>query len=155
MKNTLSLRAMSYTFQHATPNTDTSSSPSPVSRSSSHCANLRTPLERDTSPALPPPKGYERNRIEFNQFVANRIVDNCETMHFTEDDQVTELEDRVKPLSYNQSFLPSTSAESIATPPEADLDDEQLRTLLASPLYLNSEEQAQNDRKFTTRNEKT
>ena len=60
-------------------------------------------------------------------------------MHFTEDDQITELEDlRVRPLSYNQSFLPSTydSAESIATPPESDFDDEQLRALLASPLYL-------------------
>ena len=36
------------------------------------------------------------------------------------------------------SFLPSThdSAESIATPPESDFDDEQLRALLASPLYL-------------------
>ena len=28
------------------------------------------------------------------------------------------------------------SAESIATPPESDFDDEQLRALLASPLYL-------------------
>ena len=59
-------------------------------------------------------------------------------MHFTEDDQFTELEDlRVKPLSYNQSFLPSTygSADSIATLPESDSDDEQLRALLASPLY--------------------
>ena len=58
-------------------------------------------------------------------------------MHFMEDDQITELEDRVESLSYNQSFLPSThdSSESIATPPESDFDDEQLRALLASPLY--------------------
>ena len=66
------------------------------------------------------------------------IVDNQENMHLTEDDQISELEDRVKSLSYTQSFPPSThdSAESIATPPESDFDDEQLRALLASPLYL-------------------
>ena len=70
MKKTSSLRAMSYTVQHATPTTDTSSSPSPVPRSLSHCANLRPLLERDCSPELPPLTGYEPNRI-----VANRIVD--------------------------------------------------------------------------------
>ena len=54
----------------------------------------------------------------------------------------TETEDRVKTLSYNQSFLSSAqdSAESIATPQEADFDDEQLRTLLASQLYLQERE---------------
>ena len=60
-------------------------------------------------------------------------------MHFTEDAQITELEDlRVKLLSFHQSITASTydSAESIATHPESDFDDEQLRTLLASPLYL-------------------
>ena len=69
--------------------------------------------------------------------MANWIVDDYENMHFTEDGQITELEDRVKFLSY-QSITASTydSAESIATPLEADLDDEQRRTLLASPLYL-------------------
>ena len=48
----------------------------------------------------------------------------------------TEIEDRVKTLSYNQSFPSSTqdSAESIATPQEADFDDEQLRALLAAPM---------------------
>ena len=59
-------------------------------------------------------------------------------MHLTEDDHTTELEDRVKFLSYHQSITASTydSAESIATPPEGDLDHEELRTLLARPLYL-------------------
>ena len=40
---------------------------------------------------------------------------------------------RVKPLSFHQPIIASTydPAESIATPPpESDLDDEQLRTLL-------------------------
>ena len=62
-ENTSSLRAMSYTVQHATPTTDTSSSPSPAPRSLSLCADLRPPLERDRSPELPPPTGYETNRI--------------------------------------------------------------------------------------------
>ena len=74
------------------------------------------------------PTGYE----------THRIVDDYENMHFTDDDQITELEDRVEFLTYHQSITASThdSAESIATSPEADLDDEQLRTLVASPLYL-------------------
>ena len=47
------------------------------------------------------------------------------------------IEDHVKALSYNQSFLSSTqdSAESTATPQETDFDDEQIRALLASPRY--------------------
>ena len=51
-------------------------------------------------------------------------------------------EDHVKALSHNQSFLSSTqdSAESIATPQEADFDDEQIPALLASPRYLPEEE---------------
>ena len=51
---------------------------------------------------------------------------------------MTDIEGHVKTLSYNQSLLSSTqgSIESIATPQEADLDDEQIRALLASPRYL-------------------
>ena len=68
-------------------------------------------------------------------FVDNQIVDDQENVSFTE------INDRVKTLSYNQSFLSSTqdSAESIATPQEADFDDEQLRALLA-PLYIQERE---------------
>ena len=107
-------------LQHSAP---CPSSPLLVPRSLSHCHDSR-PLQRGTSPELPPVTGYE----------PNRIVEDCEkNMHFTED-QITELEDRVKPFSYNQSTY--DSAESIATPPESDFDDEQLRALLASPLYL-------------------
>ena len=64
-------------------------------------------------------------------------------MHFTEDGQFAEHEDlRVKPLSFHQSTIASTydSAESIATLPDSDLDDEQIRALLASPLYLQERE---------------
>ena len=43
----------------------------------------------------------------------------------------------VKPLSCSQSSTNSAydSAESIATPPDSDLEDEQLRKMLASPPY--------------------
>ena len=69
-KNKSHLRAMSYTVQHATPTTDTSSSSSAVPRSLSHCAHVRPPLECDSSPELPLPTGYEPN-----WFVAIGVVD--------------------------------------------------------------------------------
>ena len=79
-----------------------------------------------------PLTGYEPNSI-----VDNQIINEQEDITCTEDNQITEIGGHVKSLSYNQSLLSSTqdSIESIATPQEADMDDEQLRTLLASPLY--------------------
>ena len=50
---------------------------------------------------------------------------------------------QVEPLSLHRPSMTSTydSAECIATPPpESDVDDEQIRTLLASPLYLQERE---------------
>ena len=77
--------------------------------------------------------GYEPNSI-----VDNQIINEQEDITCSEDNQITEIGGQVKSLSYNQSLLSSTqdSIESITTPQEADMDDEQLRTLLASPLYL-------------------
>ena len=49
----------------------------------------------------------------------------------------------VKPMFFHRPSVMSTydSAESIATPPpESDLDDEQIRNMLASPLYLQERE---------------
>ena len=83
----------------------------------------------DSSPELPPLTGYE----------PSGIADDQEDMHFTEDEQFNELEEiRVRLWYFHQSIVSSTqdSAESNATPQEADFDDEQLRALLASPLYL-------------------
>ena len=79
-----------------------------------------------------PLTGYEPNRM-----VDNQIINEQEDITCSEDNQITEIGGHVKSLSYNQSLLSSTqdSIESIATPQEANLDDEQLRTLLASPLY--------------------
>ena len=75
-----------------------------------HCHDPR-PEQRGTSAELPPPTGYE----------PNRIVDDRDNMHLTEDGQFSELEDlRAKPLFYSQSIFALTydSAESIATHPE-------------------------------------
>ena len=85
---------MSHALQHSTPSTG---SPFPVPRSLTHCHDL-LPHQGDTSAELPPPAGYE----------PNGIVDDQVNMHFTEDDQIAELEGRVESLSYNRSFLPST-----------------------------------------------
>ena len=55
----------------------------------------------------------------------------------TEESQIPEIEDKFS-LPYNQSLLSSTqdSIESLATPQEADLVDEQIRAQLVSPRYL-------------------
>ena len=52
----------------------------------------------------------------------------------------TPLFHRLEKLTYNQSLIHSTydSAESIATHPDSDLEDEQLQMMLASPLYTKS-----------------
>ena len=80
-----------------------------------------------------PLTGYEPNRI-----VDNPIINEQEDITCTEDNQITEIEGHGKSLSYKQSLLSSTqdSIESIAVPQETDLDDEQIRVLLASPRYL-------------------
>ena len=69
-----------------------------------------------------------------------------EDKHFAEDKDLAEHDDlRVKPLFFHRPSKASTyhSAESIATPPpESDSDDEQIRALLASPLYM--QERAEN-----------
>ena len=53
----------------------------------------------------------------------------------------SEIEDEFS-SPFDQSWLSLTqdSMESLATPQEADLDDEQIRALLASPRYLTKRE---------------
>ena len=106
------------------------------------------PQQRGALTKLPPLTGCE----------PKRIVEDQNYRHFTRDGQFTEFEGlRVRPLSFDPSIIASTcdSAESIATPPESDLDGEPLRALLASPLYYRSEKQMLNDHKFFTLHEKT
>ena len=126
--------AMSYTLPHLmTPSTGSPSSLF-LNQSSSEqkpCDDRRPQL----SGAFAEPRpltGYEPKQLAEDQ----------DYKHFTGDGQLTEHEDlRVKPLSFHQSITASTydSAESIATP-ESDSDDDQLRPLLASPLYLQERE---------------
>ena len=82
----------------------------------------------------------------------------AETHSLTGYEDLTEEDNSilVKPIFFHKPSVTSTydSAESTATPPpKSDLDDEQLRALLASPLYL--QERMRNDRHFKTLNEKT
>ena len=67
-----------------------------------------------------------------------RTSTGCEPKDLAEDDDLC-----VKPLFFHRPSMTSTydSAESIATrPPDSVLDDEQIRALLASPLYLQERE---------------
>ena len=132
---------MSYTLQILTPRTSTPSSPvrQPVFQNSEQPCQDPGALT-DTPPLI----GYE----------PNRIVEDRDWRHLTGDGQFTELEDlRVRSLSFHKSIVASTydSAESIATPPKTDFDDEQVRAHCTH----RREEQVQNDRKLITLNEKT
>ena len=126
---------------HSTLNTSTSSlSPtSPVLHSSTsptpdlfsehpftHC---KDPRQDGTTTEYQPSTGYEPKRIELNRTLfnpSNQIID--------DQDDIEEI--GVKPLSCSQSLKHSAcdSAESIATPLDSDLEDEQLRNMLTSPL---------------------
>ena len=105
-----------------------------------HCADSRdVGGDGFTDPEL-------RTSYEPKRSVDNTTVTGQEIEHSTEESGIPDIEDKGKelicdpfPLPYNQSLLSSTydSAESIATPLlESDLDDEQIRALLALPRYL-------------------
>ena len=80
----------------------------------------------------------------------SKVISDKDHKHFTEDKHFSEYKDlaeqedlRLKPLFFHQSSISSTydSAESIATlPPDSDLDDDQIRALLTSSLYLQERE---------------
>ena len=76
------LRATSYTLQHSTPCTGTPSSPLPVERS-------EKTLPRSTGHSS---EALLRNCHLPTGFEPNRIVDDQNNMHFTEDGQFTERE---------------------------------------------------------------
>ena len=93
-----------------------------------HCED---PRRDGTSSESHSSTGYEPKRIELNRILVNpqnQIIDDQEVFE----------EMGVKPLTYSQSLIHSAydSAESMATPPDSDLEDEQLRKTLASPLFL-------------------
>ena len=71
----------------------------------------------------------------------NRILVKTQNLIIYDQDDSEEI--GVKKLSYSQSLVHSAydSAESIATPPDSDLEDEQLRKVLASPLFVREREE--------------
>ena len=72
--------------------------------------------------------------IEPKRIELSRILFNPQNQVFDDQDDIEET--GVQKLSYSQSLVHSAydSAESIETPPESVLDDEQTRKMLASPL---------------------
>ena len=71
----------------------------------------------------------------------NRILVKSQNQKIDDQDDIEEI--GAIPLSYSQSLihLAYDSAQSITTPPGSDLEDEQLRKMLASPLYVHEREE--------------
>ena len=128
---------------HSTPSTLTScslfstspsltGSDSRVITSGIHCADSRG-LGSDGFTESEPRTSYEPNRVVDG---INTIVTEHEIEQSTEESQIPEIEDKFS-LRYNQSLLSSTqdSIESLAVPQQADLDDEQIRALLATTVF--------------------
>ena len=112
------------------------SSPNPDLLSTHPFLHCEDPQHDGTSTEFHSSKVYEPKRIELN-----RILVNPQNQKIDDQDDIEEI--GVKPLSYSQSLIHSASdsAESTATPPDSDLEDEQLRKMLASPLYFQEREE--------------
>ena len=113
-----------------------SSSPNPDLLSTYPIIHCEDPRKDGTSTEYSSSTVYEPKRIELNRILIkpqNQIIDY--------QDDIEEL--GVKPLSCSQSLVHSAydSAESIATTPDSDLEDEQLSKMLASPLYAREREE--------------
>ena len=140
---------------HSTLNTSTSSlppsslvllsssSPNPDLLSTCPTIHCDDPRQDGTSAEFLSSTSYEPKRIELNRILVN-------TQNQSIDDQDVIEKIGVKQLSYSQSLIHSAydSAESIATPPDSDLKDEQLRKMLASPLQLRK--RGENERQART-----
>ena len=112
------------------------SSPNPDLLSTYPITYCEDPRQDGTSTEFHSSTGYEPMRIELN-----RILVNPRNQTIDDQDDIEEI--GVKPLSHIQSLVHSAydSAESIATPPDSDLDDGQLRKVLASPLKIREREE--------------
>ena len=113
-----------------------SSSPNPDLLSTYPITHCEDPRQDGTSTEFHSSTGCEPKRIELN-----RILVNPQKQITDDQDDIEEI--GVKPLSYSHSMTHSAfdSAESIATPPDSALEDEQLRKMLASPLYFREREE--------------
>ena len=117
---------------HSTLNTSTSyffltfpvlhsyTSPTPDLLSTHPFTDCKDPRQDDISTEYQNLTGHEPKRIELNRTpfsLSNHVLDDYEDIE----------EIGIKPLSYSQSLIHSAydSAESIAAPPDSDLEDEQ------------------------------
>ena len=95
-----------------------------------------------------------RHEATFGQMTESNLTTVYEPNDFTEMNKT-----EVTPIFFHRPSVTSTydSADSIATSPvEPDLDDEQIRNMLVSPLYSQEgEEQGQTDHELITSSEKT
>ena len=98
-----------------------------------HCADPRCNLS-----------GALAELPSFTSYEPKQLDEPKDHRHFTEDNQFVEHEHlRVNLLFFHRPGIASTddSAERIVTPPlDSDLEDEQIRALLASPLYVQERE---------------
>ena len=97
-----------------------------------------------------------RNPIPPSQVMSPRITSSSPKTSITLNTRIlpnTRIFYESKPLFFHRPSLAWThdSEESIATPPpNSDLDDDQIRALLASSCTYRSERQMRNDHKFIT-----
>ena len=106
--------------------------------------STRTPVRPSTRPSTRPSlmstshgdlSGADPSNVSFGPLAETHPPTGYEPKDLTEEDN----SGLVKLMFFHRPRVTSTydSAESIATlPPESDLDDEQIRNALASPLYL-------------------
>ena len=106
-----------------------STSPTPGLLSTHPSIHCGDPRQDGTSAEYQLLTGDEPKRVELN-----RTLFNLSNQEIDDQDDIEETD--FKPMSFSQSLIHSAydSAESIATPPDSDLEDEQLRMVLASPL---------------------
>ena len=116
--------------------------PSHLSTTSlSACTPVRPSTRRSTRPSLMSTSHgdlpfADPSKVSFGLLAETHTPTSYEPKDLTEED--TSM--LVKPMFFHRPKMTSTydSAEGIATPPppESDVDDEQIRNMLASPLYL-------------------
>ena len=84
---------------------------------------------------LPTAKIHLSQVMSQKRIELNRTLFNLSNQEIDDQDDIKEI--GVKPMFCSESLIHSAndSAESIATPPDLDLEDEQLRKMLASQLY--------------------
>ena len=114
-----------------------SSSPNPDLLSTHPFIHCEDPRRDGTSTEFHSSTDYEPKRIE-----RNRILVNPQNQIIDDQDDIEEI--GVKTLSYSKSLIHSAydTAESIATQPDSDLENEQLRKVLASsPPYAREREE--------------